>query len=160
MSLRGISAQLASVMLLAAWLGAAVFVAAVVAPAAFALLPSSTVAGTLIGRVLMVFFWSGIFIGLIVAWLSSYPPASEWRTTCAFALVASCVVAQFEVAPQIEAIRNRITVPIEALDPSDPRRQLFGRLHVMSVGLMGIGVFAALVILVLLSRTISSRSSS
>jgi len=50
--------------LLSAWLGAAVLVTTVVAPAAFAVLPSRTLAGALVGRVLPVLFIAGLVVAL------------------------------------------------------------------------------------------------
>ena len=52
----------ASSLLLSAWLGAAVLFSSVVAPAAFAALPSRTLAGALVGRVLPAVFFAGIVI--------------------------------------------------------------------------------------------------
>src|SRR5437899_2098491 len=54
------------VILLALWLGAGIVVSAVVAPAAFAVLPTRTLAGALVGRVLPVIFLSGIAVGAVV----------------------------------------------------------------------------------------------
>src|SRR5689334_2939423 len=92
----------ASVILLAAWLGAALLVAAVVAPAAFAVLPTRTLAGALVGRVLPVVFWSGMIVGLAVAALGWSMPNRLWRTGAALALVVACGAAQLVVAPRIE----------------------------------------------------------
>ena len=49
-------------LLLAAWLGAGVLFAAVVAPAAFAVLPSRNLAGALVGRVLPVVLIAGVVV--------------------------------------------------------------------------------------------------
>jgi hypothetical protein len=149
-----------AIVLLAAWLGAAVLVAAVVAPAAFAVLPSRALAGALVGRVLPVIFWSGMIVGLVSAALTWTLPARGWRTGAALALVAACAAAQLVVAPRIERVRSQIGGAVDALDPSDPRRQAFGRLHGMSVAWMGVGGLAALVALILLARHISARSTS
>lgn len=157
---RPMPAQLTSVVLLAAWLGAAILVAAVVAPAAFAVLPSRTLAGALVGRVLPALFWSGIAVGVIVAVLERLAPASWWRTGGALALAAACAAAQLVIAPRIEAIRSRVSGAMDALEPSDPRRQAFGRLHGLSVAWMSVGALAAFVTLVLLIRAINSRSST
>jgi hypothetical protein len=153
------STALASIVLLAAWLGAAVLVALVVAPAAFAVLPSRTLAGALVGRVLPVVFWSGMAVGAAVAALRWSMPDRLWRTGAALALVAACAAAQLVVAPRIERVRAQIGGAVDALDPSDPRRQAFGRLHAMSVAWMGVGGLAALVALVVLLRQLSSRTS-
>ena len=155
---RAMSPAIASIVLLSMWLGAALVVAAVVAPAAFDVLPTRTLAGALVGRVLPVLFWSGSVIGLVVLWLGWRVPAAMPRTVAALVLVASALVAQLVIAPRIERVRVRIGGPLEALDPSSPLRQAFGRLHGMSVACLGVGGLAALVILVLLVR-FTTRSS-
>jgi hypothetical protein len=152
-------AALASIVLLAAWLGAAVLVAAVVAPAAFAVLPSRALAGALVGRVLPVLFWSGIAVGLAVAALGWSVPQRAWRTGAALTLAGACAAAQLVVAPRIERLREQIGGSLDALDPSDPRRQAFGRLHGMSVAWLGLGGSAALLASILLLRFLTSSIS-
>jgi hypothetical protein len=149
---------LASVVVLAAWLGAALVVAAVVAPAAFAVLPTRTLAGALVGRVLPVLFWSGMAVGLAVAASTWAMPERLWRTTGALLLVGACAAAQLVVAPRIEAVRGTIGGAVDALDPSDPRRQAFGRLHGLSVVWLGVAGVAGLVALILLLRLLTARS--
>jgi hypothetical protein len=146
-----------SIALLAAWLGAAAIVAAVVAPAAFEVLPTRTLAGALVGRVLPVLFWSGAAVGLIVTFLVWRFPLPEWRAGAAFVMVASGLVAQIVIAPRIERLRVAAGGPIDALDPSSPVRQAFGRLHGLSVACLGAGGIAALLLLTLLVH-LSTRS--
>jgi hypothetical protein len=138
-------------LLLAAWLGAGVLFAAVVAPAAFAVLPSRTLAGALVGRVLPVLFGTGIVVAVAGLWLDR--PTTESRSRVrrvALVLVAvSCAVAQFGVGPRIERIRREIGGPIEQLSPNDERRVAFGRLHAASVGWLGLAMVAAAATLVL-----------
>jgi len=57
--------------LVAAWLGAAVLVAAVVAPAAFRVLPTRSLAGAVVGQVLPVIFASGFLIAIIAMGLEA-----------------------------------------------------------------------------------------
>lgn len=156
---RAITPAISSIVLLSLWLGAAFVVAAVVAPAAFDVLPTRTLAGALVGRVLPVLFWSGVVIGLVVLWLGWSVPFPASRSVAALVLVASSLVAQLVIAPRIERVRARIGGPLEALDPSNPLRQAFGRLHGLSVACLGAGGLAALVILVLLVR-FTTRGSS
>ena len=157
--MRALPASLASIALLGAWVGAAVLVAAVVAPAAFAVLPTRTLAGALVGRVLPVVFWAGIVVGVAVAALGwSQPDGRAWRTGAALVLAVACAIAQLGVAPRIAAVRRAAGGEIDLLDLSDPRRQAFGRLHGLSVAWMGVGGLAALVALALLIR-LTSRSS-
>lgn len=142
--------------LLAAWLGAALLVAATVAPAAFAVLPTRALAGALVGRVLPIIFVSGALVGVVAAMLAhsggSYARARAWLP---IATTAACLVAQFVITPRIERLRASMGPSIEAVDPTDPRRAEFGKLHGVSVALMGAGMLAsgvALVLTVLASR--------
>jgi hypothetical protein len=159
MMVRAVTLALISIALLAAWLGAALVVAAVVAPAAFDVLPTRALAGALVGRVLPVLFWSGIVVGVLVLSMGWRLPLPQARTAAAFILVASCVVAQFVIAPRIERVRAAIGGPMDALDPSSPLRESFGRLHGLSVACLGVGGLAALMTLVLLVR-LTARSTS
>jgi uncharacterized protein DUF4149 len=139
--------------LLSAWLGAAVLVATVVAPAAFAVLPSRTLAGALVGRVLPVLFIAGLVVALASLWLDSGDQGRAIRVRRAMLVVAavSCAAAQFAVAPRIERVRKEIVGPVEQLSPDDPRRIAFGRLHAASVAWLGLAMIAAVATLVLVS---------
>ena len=156
--MRALTPALISLGLLAAWLGAALLVAAVVAPAAFDVLPTRALAGALVGRVLPVLFWSGVAIGLFVLWMGLRLPFPATRTAAALVMVAACLVAQLVIAPRIERVRASIGGSMDTLDPSNPVRQAFGRLHGLSVACLGVSVIAALVIVILLVR-LTSRST-
>ena len=120
------------------WLGAALLFTAVVAPAAFAVLPSRALAGLLVGRVLPVLFWSGAVVGLVIA-----ASAGGWRRAAALTLLASALGAQWGIAPRIERARQAIGPELERVAADDPRRVAFGRLHGFSVMLLGLGMLAA-----------------
>jgi hypothetical protein len=157
---RETSFALAGVVALSVWLGAAALTALVVAPAAFAVLPSRTLAGALVGRVLPVLFWSGLAIGLGVAVAGWSTPRPMARTVAAGVMAAACAIAQLVVAPRIERIRNQIgDGAVDALAPTDPLRQAFGRLHGMSVAWMGLAGIAAIVTVILLVRLIGGRNT-
>lgn len=148
---------LASLVVLAAWLGAAVLVAAVVAPAAFAALPSRALAGAVVGRVLPVIFWSGMLVG-VGATLALRPfPGRIGLGVASIGVALACAVAQLGIAPRIQALRA--TGAIDALDPADPRRIAFGWLHAASVACMGVAALCAGVALVLLVRSLSVRNT-
>ena len=139
--------------LLSAWLGAAVLVATVVAPAAFAVLPSRTLAGALVGRVLPVVFIAGLVVALASLWLDGgdHGRAIHVRRALLVAAALSCVAAQFAVAPRIERVRKEIDGPVEQLSRDDPRRLAFGRLHAASVAWLGLAMVAAVTTLILVS---------
>ena len=152
---RTITPVMIAIVLLSAWLGAAAIVSASVAPAAFAVLPSRTLAGALVGRVLPVLFWSGIAVGIIGGWLGGRVQGGWARLASAAIMVAACLIAQLVIAARIERVRAAVGGPVDALDPSNPLRQSFGRLHGASVACLGAGGLAALFLLVLLIRSVS-----
>ena len=139
--------------LLSAWLGAAVLVTTVVAPAAFAVLPSRTLAGALVGRVLPVLFIAGLVVALASLSLDSGDHGRAIRVRRAMLIVAavSCAAAQFAVAPRLERVRKEIAGPVEQLSPDDPRRVAFGRLHAASVAWLGVAMVADVTTLILVS---------
>lgn len=133
------------VVLLAAWMGAAILLAAVVAPAAFAALPSRTLAGDVVGRVLPVVFVAGAAVGTLAA-VTAFGGGrfAGARVSAALVLVVSCLIAQLAVAPRIARVRAEIGAqPVDQLPPGDPRRATFGRLHALSVGWLALGMIAA-----------------
>jgi len=147
----GLDARVAVIVLLAAWLGATIIVGAVVAPAAFAVLPSRTLAGAVVGRVLPALFWSGAVIGIFAAVMAR---RSHQMSVFVAALViaAASLSAQLIVAPRIEAVRASVGGPIDGLPRNDARRLAFGRLHGASVALLGVAALAASVTLLLTAR--------
>jgi hypothetical protein len=106
-----------------------------------------------------VLFWSGMLVGLAAAALTWSLPARAWRTGAALSLVAACAAAQLVIAPRIDRVRASVGGAMDALDPSDPRRQAFGRLHGLSVLCLGVAGLAALVAVMLLARLISTRTA-
>ena len=141
------------VVLLALWLGAAIVVSAAVAPAAFAVLPTRTLAGALVGRVLPVIFYSGIAVGIAVNMLAR--PVLNRRVAAAVTAV-SCAVAQFIITPRIDRIRAEVGGVLENLAPDDARRAAFGRLHGISVAWLGLAMLAAAVALFLAGRSLTT----
>src|SRR6478752_7499323 len=149
--------RLGVIALLAAWLGATIFVGAVVAPAAFAVLPTRTLAGALVGRVLPPLFWSGAAVGAFVAVMVRRSQRMA-ALGAALVMVVASLAAQLVVAPRIEAVRVSAAGPIDALPRDDARRLAFGRLHGASVALLGLAGVAATVTLLLTARAAPAAS--
>ncbi|GJG88363.1 hypothetical protein tb265_35440 [Gemmatimonadetes bacterium T265] len=137
--------------LLALWLGAAVLTAAVVAPAAFAVLPTRALAGALVGRVLPSVFVGGVFVGVAGAVLAAGAGGAfaRARVVLPAACALLCALAQFGITPRIQTLRAQMGPDIEALPKDDPRRAEFGKLHGVSVLFMGAAGLAAGAALVL-----------
>jgi hypothetical protein len=131
--------------LLALWLGAALFFTAVVAPAAFDVAPASSFAGALVGRLLPPLFASGIVVGLAIVTIEVRWPRGgrRLRASAAAVMLGACAIAQFVVGGQINRLRIDAGRPIGMLEPDDPRRAAFGRLHAISVAALGAAMVAA-----------------
>ena len=135
--------EIAEIVLLAAWLGAVGLFGAVVAPAAFAALPSRALAGAVVGRVLPPLFITGMLTGAAVVASGAIVRSGAWRPLAGAALVLSCAISHLVIGSRIGQLRLAIGPSLDALAPNDPRRVLFGRLHAMSVAGLGVGVVAA-----------------
>jgi hypothetical protein len=146
-------APIAEVCVLALWLGAALFFAAAVAPAAFELLESS-VAGVLVGRLLPAVFFAGIIAGVAVAAIElRWPrPGRRLRWGGAAIVAGACASAQLVVAPMIDRLRASAERPIAELARADARRVAFGRLHGVSVAALGVAMLGAAAVMVSAAR--------
>lgn len=146
------------VVLLAAWLGAVVFFSAVVAPAAFGVLPSRAAAGALVGRALPPLFVAGIAVGAFATVRAALKLTGAARLSAGGVLVLSCAFSHLVIGPRIAELRLAIGPSLEALPPGDARRLMFGRLHALSVAGLGIGALAAVVALWLALATLRRQS--
>jgi hypothetical protein len=129
--------------LVAAWIGAAAIVAAVVAPAAFKVLPTRTMAGAVVGEVLPVIFIAGLVIAAIAIGIEARSSLRAAAIVPLAAMMIACGIAQFVVAPRIEAARLSIGGQVDSVPESDPRRVRFGKLHAFSVMWMGVAMIGA-----------------
>jgi hypothetical protein len=138
--------------LLAVWLGAAIFVTAVVAPSAFDVLPTRALAGALVGRTLAVLNVSGFAIGMLLLIVSFLKSARRfaWLERALLAIVAlACGAGQWVITARLERLRALMGRPIDELAANDPLRAEFGALHGVSVLVLGAGMLASLIVLAL-----------
>jgi hypothetical protein len=156
-------ASIASVILLSAWLGAALFFSAAAAPALFRVLPSRALAGAVVGRTLPVVFVTGAVIGVVVAFLvSRATPLPRLRLTAAagsVGMATMCAIAQFVIGGRIARLRASLQSTLESLPPGDPARVEFGRLHGYSVVPLGLAMLLATVALAALVGLLASATS-
>ena len=151
---------LAAALLVALWMGAALLTITVVAPGAFAVLPTRAMAGDMVGRVLPVVFAGAVLVPVLVLWLVPAARRAPLAVGAAVLAMACSAAALGLVNPRIAALRAVAVVPIDQLSPADPRRALFGLLHVASVALLGAAVIALGLLLFWLTRARVSRRSS
>lgn len=135
-------------LLLSAWLGACLLVATTVAPAAFRVLPSRALAGALVGVVLPVLFWTGAVTGALAFLTLRQRAARRWVLAAALLLAGTSLGAELVVGRAISRVRAAIGPDLDAVPAGDPRRLAFGRLHGLSVLLLGVGMVSAAALLV------------
>jgi hypothetical protein len=151
-------------MLIALWLGAAVFFSAAVAPSAFAVLRAchvlnaSEMAGTIVTRTLAILNTSGFFISLLLlasAFLfrARVRARAFYAEVLALALVALMTGAgQWIINARLLALRLAMGRPIDEVDQTNPLRVAFNNLHGFSVIALAVGILAAALALLLIAR--------
>ncbi len=133
---------------LGAWIGAWLLFGAVVAPTAFRVLPSTEVAGSLVGPVLEALHLYGAAAGALLALLAVALGRGRLLVALPLLMSAVCLYSHFGVSAELSEIRDLAFGPGGA--PEFAAR--FTRLHRVSLGLfMGLGG-AAVGLLVLHSR--------
>lgn len=153
---------------LALWLGAALFFSVVVAPAAFGVLRSfdlpnaNEIAGSIVTRSLSVVNVSGFVIGLFL-FATLFVRASQRSRV---AVVIECIsvgvivlatgIGHWVVAMRMRALRAAMYIPIDQVPLNDPRRVAFQNLHGYSVTALGLAMIAALIVIVLMARSLRS----
>jgi uncharacterized membrane protein len=126
------------------WLGGLIFFAFVVAPSAFAVLPTRHLAGNLVTRTLTALHWIGLIGG--IAFLVSSTVYSRLTTGSAHFLAGRnlligimlllTVISQFGVMPKMAVLRTSMG-EIDQVALTDPARVQFDALHVWSTRLEG-----------------------
>lgn len=152
--------------LVACWLGAALFFSVVVAPAAFGVLRSfalpnaSEIAGAIVNRSLGVVNVSGFVIGLIALLsglvLRNSTSRGLWlvlQSISLLVLTIATAVGHWIIAARIHALRAASQLRIDQLAPDDPTKIAFDSLHGYSVQALGIAMIAALVAILAIVRS-------
>lgn len=150
--------------LLAAWVGAALFFGAVVAPAAFGVLRSfglsnaNEIAGSIVTRSLSVVNIAGFVIALLllVTLILRRSYSSRWsfivESICLVVIALMTAVGHWFIAARMRALRAAMIVPIDQIAADDSRRIAFNSLHGYSVNALSLAMIAALVAIVLMAR--------
>jgi hypothetical protein len=138
------------------WIGGLLFFAFAVAPAAFSVLPTRHLAGTLVGRTLGILHWMGIFSGLVFLASSllysqltrGTPHAFAARNVLIILMLALTLVSQFGIIPRMDTLRASIG-EIDSVPPDNPARLQFDALHVWSTRVEGGVLLLGLVVVYL-----------
>lgn len=136
-------------LLLALWLGAAIFFSFAVARSAFAVLPSSDMAGAVVNKTLEIINYSGLAVGLFLLLTSFFSKESSlllWvERILLLVLSLSCALGQFVISAWMHGIRQQVEKPISELPADDPLRIVFNELHNYSVALLSVAMIAAFI---------------
>jgi hypothetical protein len=153
------------IVLLSLWLGAALFFSFVVAPAAFGVLrlyglPNmSEIAGAIVSRSLGVVNLAGFVIALLLAVTIFARRDSVGRKgflvegICVAVIALTTVLGHWVIAARMRALKATMLLPIDQLTPDDALRVAFNSLHGYSVIVLSLAMIAALVALVLMTRS-------
>ncbi len=144
-------------LLLAAWLGAAIYFSAVVAPSAFGVLRSFSVpnsgeiAGTIVTRALSVVNTSGFLLSLLLLITAVVLKKGFRRWSFILQLILLTIVAvasavgEWVIAARMRGLRLAMHGQIDQVPLSDPNRIAFAALHGYSVTALSIAIIAALI---------------
>jgi hypothetical protein len=145
-------------LVLALWIGSIFYFAVVVAPTAFAVLPTRTLAGIVVSRSLSNLHWIGIVCGLIfllcsvlLALIEGGRSPFHGRDLLLVLMMVITLGAHFGIERRMNNLKTEMGV-IDVIPPQDTRRVEFNRLHVWSERLEGSVFFCGLVLLYLVVR--------
>jgi hypothetical protein len=150
--------------LLAAWLGAAIYFSAVVAPAAFGVLRSfllpnaNEIAGTIVTRALGVINTIGFVVSLLLlagalVLRRNYGRGSLLVQVVLLAVVASATgLGEWVIASRMRGLRATMQGQIDQVALTDPNRVAFAALHSYSVRALGIAIIAGLIAFFLIAH--------
>lgn len=157
-------------LLLAIWLGAAIFFIGV-AQSSFSVLPNRELAGLVVSRTLMILNVSGLAIGLLLI-LTSLVVRREasrfWLWLERFLLLvvaAACAIGQFVIAIWLQFTKAQMGgKPIDEVAVDDPLRIQFNNLHQYSEWVLMAAMVAALLAFFIIanrrSGAVAATSSS
>jgi hypothetical protein len=154
--------------LLALWLGAAVFFSVAVAPAAFGVLRSfalpnaSELAGSIVTRTLSMINVSGFVVGVFLLVTLFVRRSTSGRFSfiaefvCLSVVVLATGIGHWLIAARMRGLRAAMYLPIDQVPVDDARRVAFNALHGYSVNALAIAMIAALIAIVLSARGLKS----
>lgn len=132
-------------LVLGSWLGAWLLFAVGVAPTAFRVLPSSELAGSLVGPLLRLLHLSGIAAGFGLAGLAAALGRGRLLLALPVALASLCAISEFWITASITTIRPEAFGPGSTADAA----ARFSSLHSASrtvYSTIGVGLIALVIL--------------
>ncbi len=151
------------VLSIALWVGSIFFFAIAVAPVAFSVLPTRTLAGQVVGRSLVSLHWIGIICGLVfllcavlIAFVEGGAKPFHRSDLLVVAMMALTLFAHFGIERRMNNLKDQMGV-IDVVPHEDARRVEFNRLHVWSERMEELVFFGGLVLLYMVVREQNMR---
>ena len=137
---------------LVCWIGGLIFFAFVLAPTAFTVLPTTHLAGNMVGRALGKLHWIAIASGIIFLASSllysrltdGTPHVFAARHVLICAMLALTLISQFGIIPRMDALRASLG-EVRSVPVDNPERVQFDALHVWSTRVEGAVLLLGLV---------------
>jgi hypothetical protein len=151
-------------LLLASWLGAAIFFSAVVAPGSFRVLRTfdlpnqNEIAGAIVSHTLPFINLIGVIISMMVLVTTFALRNTLTRRSFNFQIILLLIVAsataagEWIIAARMRALRAAFRIPIDQVPLDDAGRIAFAALHGYSVVALSVAMIAALLAFFLMSR--------
>jgi uncharacterized membrane protein len=141
---------------LVCWIGGLIFFAFVLAPTAFSVLPTSHLAGNVVGRALGKLHWIAIFSGIVFLGSSLLYSRLTDGTAHLFAtrhlllclMLALTLISQFGIIPRMDVLRASLG-EVRSVPLDNPERVQFDALHVWSTRVEGTVLLLGLVVVYL-----------
>jgi len=142
------------------WIGGLIFFAFVVAPTAFAVLPSTHLAGNVVVRTLTRLHWIGIIADIVYLASSMLYSYFSNGTAHVFAfrhillclMLALTLISQFGIMPRMDVLRASLG-EVGAAPIDNPQRIQFDALHVWSTRVESGVLLLGLVVIYLTARS-------
>jgi uncharacterized membrane protein len=142
---------------LVVWVGGIIFFAFVMAPSAFAVLPTHQMAGNVVNRALPILHWMGIVSGVVFLAVGLLTREDNTvgrmptKSLLVVVMILLTLISQAGVSRRMGVLRAQMGT-IDELARTDPRRAEFNRLHGWSTGIEGTVLALGLVVVYLTAR--------
>jgi len=145
---------------LVCWIGGLIFFAFVLAPTAFSVLPTTHLAGNVVGRTLSKLHWIAIVSGVVFLISSLLYSRIVDGTAHVFAarnvflclMLALTLISQFGIIPRMDTLRASVG-EVSAAPIDNPDRIRFDALHVWSTRVEGAVLLLGLGLVYLTARS-------
>jgi uncharacterized membrane protein len=149
---------------LVCWIGGLIFFAFVLAPTAFSVLPTTHLAGNVVGRALGKLHWIGIVSGIVFLASSMFysrltdgtPHVLAARHVFLCLMLALTLISQFGIIPRMDTLRASLG-EVRAAPVDNPERIQFDTLHVWSTRVEGAVLLLGLVVVYLTAQQLAVR---